>query len=192
MLGERTFSFSGTTTTEIEELGKQFLPASRNLNFTQSCQKCIHHLRKSRVIELPETGFIKSEHAYYLGKPCFELKTIPTKNSTFQDDLNLLAAKRSKGEVRAAHDLSPLYEALLGVEWDKIRGKGVALHQQIGGLSLQQEVAQPETARKLAKKGSQFFKSTFGKRGRGRRDDTPGLVEANPQDGSNNSYIIRL
>jgi hypothetical protein len=78
------------------------------------------------------------------------------------------------GEVCAAHDLSPLYEAVLGVEWDKIRGKGVALHKQIGGLSLQQQASQPGTARQLAKKGSQFFKSTFGKRGGGRRDDTSG------------------
>jgi hypothetical protein len=37
-----------------------------------------------------------------------------------QDDLNLLAAKRSEGEVCAAHDLSLLYEAVLGAEWDKI------------------------------------------------------------------------
>jgi hypothetical protein len=100
--------------------------------------------------------------------------TIPTKNGTLQDDLNLLAAKRSEGEVCAAHDLSPLYVAVLGVEWDKIREKGVALHKQIGGLSLQQQASQPGTARQLAKKGSQFFKSTFGKRGGGRRDDSSG------------------
>lgn len=100
--------------------------------------------------------------------------TIPTKNGTLQDDLNLLAAKRSDGEVCAAHDLSPLHEDVLGVEWDKMRGTGFALHKQIGGLSLQQQASQPGTFRQLAKKCSQSFKSTFLKRGEGRRDDTSG------------------
>jgi hypothetical protein len=149
-------------------------------NFTQSCQNFIHDLRKFSGDKAARNRLDQTGHAYYLGKPYFEdnirekILTIPTKNGTLQDDLNLLAAKRSEGEVCAAHDLSPLYEAVLGVEWDKIRGKGVALHQQIGGLSLQQQASQSGTARQLAKKGSQFFKSTFGKRGGGRRDDTSG------------------
>jgi len=146
-------------------------------NFTQSCQNFIYDLCKLSGDKAAQNRLDQTGHAYYLGKPYFEdnirekILTIPTKNGTLQDDLNLLAAKRSEGEVCAAHDLSPLYEAALGVEWDKIRGKGVALHQ-IGGLSLQQQASQPGTARQLAKKGSQFFKSTFGKKGGGRRDDT--------------------
>ncbi len=76
-------------------------------------------------------------HEFYLGLPYFNSETrerllkIPTKNGTLETDLRQLAVKRSGGDICAAHDLSPLYEAILGVQWDRLKEKGTALHDQM-------------------------------------------------------------
>ena len=75
-------------------------------NFTQSCQNFIHNPHKFSGDKAARNRLDQTEHAYYLGKPYFEdnirekILTIPTKNGTLHDDLNLLAAKRSEGEVK--------------------------------------------------------------------------------------------
>src|SRR5277367_319241 len=115
-------------------------------NFTQACQNFIHDLRtfggnKSRQ-RLDGTG-----HEFYLGLPYFNSETrerllkIPTKNGTLETDLRQLAVKRSGGDICAAHDLSPLYEAILGVQWDKLKEKGTALHDQMSSLSLDSQAS---------------------------------------------------
>jgi hypothetical protein len=101
------------------------------------CQNFIRDLRcyggdKGARNRLNSTG-----HEFYLGRPYFDSKTvnklltIPTINGTLQTDLRLLAAKRSGGEICAAHDLAPLFENVLGVRWDKENLKGVALHEEL-------------------------------------------------------------
>jgi len=66
-------------------------------------------------------------HEFYLGSPYFSTSTrekllkIPTKNGTLETDLRALSDKRRGGEICAAHDLSPLFEAILAVSWDKSR-----------------------------------------------------------------------
>lgn len=56
----------------------------------------------------------------------------------------------------------------MGVRWDKKVGKGAALHQQMGGLSLQppQPQSGPSKAKKQpVKKSSNLFMNTFTSKG---------------------------
>jgi hypothetical protein len=95
------------------------------------------------------------------------LRSLP-KNGTLETDLRQLAVKRSGGDICAAHDLSPLYEAILGVQWDKVKEKGTALHDQMSSLSLD---GQASKAKQVVKKGIQIFNKAFnwkGGRGNGR------------------------
>jgi hypothetical protein len=81
-------------------------------------------------------------------------------------DLRQLAIKRSGGEICAAHDLSPLYEAVLGVQWDKVKEKGTALHDQMSSLNLD---SQTSKTKQIVKKGSQIFNKAFNRKGGGGR-----------------------
>jgi hypothetical protein len=145
--------------------------SSEVTGFTQACQNFIHDLRtfggdKGSRQRLEGTG-----HEFYLGSPYFSTSTrekllkIPTKKGTLETDLRALSDKRRGGEICAAHDLSPIFEAILSVSWDKSRNKGVAINQQMGGLSIQGE---PSKVKQIAKKGSQMFKKAFNKGGLGR------------------------
>ncbi|KFY25204.1 hypothetical protein V491_01873 [Pseudogymnoascus sp. VKM F-3775] len=124
-------------------------------NFTQMCQNFIYDLHKFTGDKGARSRLDSTGHEFLSWQA----------NGTLQDDLNILAAKRSEGEMCAAHDLSPLYETALGIKWDKSQGKGISLHQQMSGLSLQPPKSQGSKAKQLARKSSKFFKKTFGPKG---------------------------
>ena len=148
-------------------------------NFTQSCVDFIHDLRtftgnKGSRARLDTTG-----HEFFLGPPYFDGETrdmilqLKTPLSTVADDLKALAQKRLGAEICAAHDLAPLFERVLGVCWDKEREKALSKHHTMSGV----EIAAQGSLRKLQKKGSKFFKGTFGRKkggGRGGKSGSSG------------------
>jgi hypothetical protein len=137
-------------------------------NFSGACQDFIHDLRtfggnkKSRQ-RLDGTG-----HEFYLGTPYFNDETrerllrIPTRNGTLETDLRQLAIKRSGGEICAAHDLSPLYEAVVGIQWDKVKEKDTALHNQMSSLNLD---SQASKIKQIVKKGSRISNKPLNRKG---------------------------
>lgn len=136
--------------------------------FRESCQKFIHDLRtfggnKGSRDRLEGTG-----HEFYLGLPYFDGKTtdeilkLPTRLGTLEDDLKALSKKRQDGTMCAAHDLSPIFEFVFHIQWDKAGRKASLerLHSS-GGLSFM--------AKEMAKKGVGILKGTFrGKPGKKR------------------------
>jgi hypothetical protein len=97
-------------------------------NFTEACQNFIHDLRTFGGNKMSQQRLNSTGHEFYLGSPYFNNQTrerllkIPTISGILETDLRRLALKRRGGEICAAHDLSPLYEANLGVQWEK-RGR---------------------------------------------------------------------
>ncbi|KAF4553949.1 Hypothetical protein D9617_5g068240 [Elsinoe fawcettii] len=134
-----------------------------NKDFPQSCQNFIHDLRTYGSDAKSRSRLDKTGHEFYLGSPYFsnrvvqKLLRIPTQAGTLDTDLRALADKRREGgDICAAHDLAPLYEGVLGVAWNK--GKGKAIATAFEGLS----VENPGTPKQsLGKKASGFLKDKF-------------------------------
>lgn len=150
--------------------------AQEQAGFSQSCVNFIHDLRtfsqKGSRERLEATG-----QEFYLGMPYFSPVTrdkildIPTKRGNVAGDLSAIAEKR-KGEVCAAHDFSPFFEAILGVEWDKARGKAAPLHQQMTGLTINREPGLRSKASQLLQKALRG-KGKENKKFRGSSSDAP-------------------
>ena len=143
--------------------------------FSQACSNFIHDLRtfskKSSRERLESTG-----HEFYLGLPYFNHATrdkileIPTKKGSVASDLRAMSDKR-QGEICAAHDFAPFFQAVLGVNWDKEREKGATFHHQMSGLTLGKgpglRKKASELFQKLSPKGKENKRGSGSRGGRG-------------------------
>ena len=140
-------------------------------NFTQSCLNFIHDLRTFGGRKDSRTRLEGTGHEFYLGKPYFESTTVDTilqmkaANGTVEDQLRALADK-TKGEMCAAHDLSPFFESVLGISWDKERKSAMSSQHLMSQATISTE---GNKLKKLAHKSSKIFSAAFSrKRGGGR------------------------
>lgn len=86
-----------------------------------------------------------TNHPYFLGPKYFspdtvtKILTIPMGTVTVKDKLDQLAQRKvsreQQNEICAAHDLSPLFEAALGLDWSSVKEEmtGEAVEQIIAG-----------------------------------------------------------
>ena len=103
---------------------------------------------------------------YFDGETRDILLQLKTQGSTVENDLRALAQKRLGAEICASHDLAPLFERALGISWDEEREKARSKQHTMSSVEI---VAQGSNFKNLQKKGSKFFKDTFGrKKGGGR------------------------
>lgn len=56
------------------------------------------------------------------------------------EELRALAQKRARGEICAAHDLSPFFESILGISWDGEKKKALSLQHQMTKTEISAEV----------------------------------------------------
>ena len=139
---------------------------NENPNFTQKCKEFICDLRTYRNPgshnRLDQTG-----HEFDLGLPYFEQETVSkliqlsTMNGTLADELRL-SNKRMSAEICASHDLSPIFEAALGVSWDKVREKALTTQHK---MTTSRTNAEGTLKKNLTRKSSQFFGRLKGKKG---------------------------
>ena len=119
-----------------------FIYDLRNYGSNDKCRK-----------RLDETG-----HQYYVGKPYFDDGTrdkilqLPVFVGTLLTALENLSKKRSGSTICASHDLAPIFEAALGVAWDKSKNQPSAIPLQSSSSGLTYR------AKELFKQGSQMFK----------------------------------
>ncbi|KAL8859772.1 MAG: hypothetical protein Q9178_003887 [Gyalolechia marmorata] len=141
-------------------------------NFTQSCVEFICDLRTFSGNKASRNRLDTTGHEFFLGLPYFDGKTrdsilqLRTMGSNVERDLRALAQKRLGAEICASHDLAPLFERVLGVSWDKERGKALSSQHMMGTAEI---MSQGSALKTLKQKGSKFFKDTIGrKKGGGR------------------------
>ncbi len=153
-------------------------------NFTQACINFIHDLRtfggdKGSRARLEGTG-----HEFYLGRPYFDNATVnaimslKTTGGLVEQQLRALAKKRVGGEICASHDLSPFFESVLGLSWDKERSKALSTQHTMAQAEISSEGSK---LKKLAHKSSKLFSNTFGRKkggGRGGGSGGKGSSEA--------------
>ncbi|KAI0379525.1 hypothetical protein F5Y04DRAFT_282945 [Hypomontagnella monticulosa] len=138
--------------------------------FRQSCHNFIHDLRtygsnKGSQSRLDETG-----HEFYMGPPYFDddtrqkLLSLPAmKAATLETLLKSIALKRKDTTICASHDLAPIFEAILGIKWDKYSAKAFTeARKSSGGIGFHEARGK---AKELVKKGSMFLKNTIGRGG---------------------------
>lgn len=146
-----------------------------NPHFTQSCINFIHDLRTFSGNKDSRTRLDSTGHEFFLGKPYFDSATVnailhmKTTKGSVAEELRALAEKRVGGEICAAHDLSPFFESVLGVSWDKERKKALSTQHEMSKAKIS---AESSKLKKLAHKSSKVFTETFGRKkggGRGAR-----------------------
>jgi hypothetical protein len=134
-----------------------------NPAFQKACMDFISDLRQFGRNDRAKKRLEDTGDQYYIGQPYFNDDTrrkileLPITTGILQNALDGLAAKRQGSTICASHDLSPIFEAALGVTWDKTKGRASAtVAKSVGsGLTFR--------AKTLIKQGSQMFKK--GKRG---------------------------
>lgn len=118
--------------------------------FRQSCRDFVCDLRAFGSDEAARSRLEQTVHEFYMGRPYFSddtrdrLLAVPTAShgGTLESALRALAEKRRDGTICASHDLSPMFEAALGIVWDKDSKKdAVEQLQSAGGLSMKARMA---------------------------------------------------
>ncbi|OAA67437.1 hypothetical protein ISF_03613 [Cordyceps fumosorosea ARSEF 2679] len=94
---------------------------SRDSSFYKSCQDFIYDLRHYGNNKSSRSRLESNGHQFYIGEPYFRAEVrdkilqLPTFRGTLQTSLRVLEAKRADSTICASHDLSPIFEAALGV-----------------------------------------------------------------------------
>ncbi len=145
--------------------------------FTQSCINFIHDLRTFSGDRASRSRLDSTGHEFFLGKPYFTKDTVDkilqlkTGKNTVEDELRALVEKRMRAEICAAHDLSPFFESVLGIAWDKERQRAISMQE---GMKKAEISSEGSMLRKLAHKSSKILIDTFSKKGRGGRESKGG------------------
>ena len=131
---------------------RQFIKDLRHFGQNVEVQNRLHH----------------TQHEFFLGQPYFDSRTVekllslPVGRGDLDYELKALILRkmeRNEGdELCASHDLAPLYEAALGLSWEKIKGEvlGALTNLKLGEQSKKSGTS--SKAKTLGKKASAFFK----------------------------------
>jgi hypothetical protein len=108
-----------------------------------------------------------TKHEYYLGGVYFNNSTVkkilglPVGNGTLKSELEKLSKRkmdRGEGEeLCASHDLSPLYEVALGLDWKKLKNDDLLRDMSSLGLGQKKKSAASNMRQGLIKKASTIF-----------------------------------
>lgn len=139
--------------------------ANENSDFRHQCRNFIQDLRAFGTNRAARGRLEGTGHEFYIGKPYFDdavrdrLLALPTQGSTLEAELRALARKRAGSTICASHDLAPLFESALNVQWDNTKGSAVLMPLSIvHGFSLRGK------AKEVIKKGSKLLKETLGRK----------------------------
>jgi hypothetical protein len=123
----------------------------------------------SQVLEGKDTQnrLNETKHEFYLGGVYFNNSTVkkilelPVGNGNLKSELEKLAKRkmdRDEGEeLCASHDLSPLYEVALGLDWKKLKGDDLLRDMSNLGLGQKKKSAADTMRQGLMKKASTMF-----------------------------------
>ncbi|EGX88649.1 hypothetical protein CCM_08694 [Cordyceps militaris CM01] len=94
---------------------------SRDDSFHKNCHDFIYDLRNYGNNKSSRSRLESNGHQFYIGEPYFrtairdKLLQLPTFRGNLETSLKSLEAKRADSTICASHDLSPIFEAALGV-----------------------------------------------------------------------------
>jgi hypothetical protein len=158
-----------------------------NPQFTQSCINFIHDLRTFSGNRDSRSRLDSTGHEFFLGKPYFDSVTVATIlqmqtiNGAVEAQLRALAEKRMRREICAAHDLSPFFERVLGISWDKERRRALSTQHEMNKVQISTKGGK---LRKLAHKSSKMFTERLGKKKGGIREGKGGKGGRSGQGGN--------
>ncbi|KEY66505.1 hypothetical protein S7711_10905 [Stachybotrys chartarum IBT 7711] len=126
-------------------------------DFQKSCMDFVFDLRHYGQNDKSRKRLETTGDQYFIGQPYFDNETrnkilqLPIHIGTLEMALDNLLAKRSGSTICASHDLSPIFESVLGVNWDKNKKRAsiTPALSSSSGLTFR--------AREVMRRGSQIF-----------------------------------